>query len=54
MVMLGALLDKHPILTLTENKAALEAHMPESHKKFLKSNLEALSLSAAFARKEHA
>jgi len=52
MVMLGALLDKLPILTLSAIKVALEAHMPERHKKFLKSNIEALDKGAAFARGE--
>ncbi len=52
MVMLGALLDKLPILKLEDINAALEAHMPERHKKFLKSNIEALKLGSAFARGE--
>jgi len=52
MVMLGALLDKLPILKLNDLNAALEAHMPERHKRFLKSNIEALKLGAAFSRGE--
>lgn len=52
MVMLGALLDKLPILKLHDLNAALEAHMPERHKKFLKSNIEALKLGASFSRGE--
>jgi 2-oxoglutarate ferredoxin oxidoreductase subunit gamma len=52
MVMLGALLDKLPILTLVDINAALEQHMPERHKKFLKTNIEALKLGAAFSRGE--
>jgi 2-oxoglutarate ferredoxin oxidoreductase subunit gamma len=52
MVMLGALLDKLPILTLADLTAALGAHMPERHKKFLKPNIEALKLGAAFSRGE--
>lgn len=52
MVMLGALLDKLPILTLADIKAALDAHMPERHKKFFKSNVEALDKGSAFARGE--
>lgn len=52
MVMLGALLDKLPILTLTDIYAALDAHMPERHKKFLKSNFNALNQGAAFSRGE--
>lgn len=50
MVMLGALLDKLPILTLDEIKASLSTHLPERHKKLLKSNIEALDKGAAFAR----
>jgi 2-oxoglutarate ferredoxin oxidoreductase subunit gamma len=52
MVMLGALLDKLPILTIDDLKAALDAHMPERHRKFLNSNLEALDKGAAFSRGE--
>jgi 2-oxoglutarate ferredoxin oxidoreductase subunit gamma len=52
MVMLGALLDKLPILSLDEIKAALDAHMPERHKKFFKSNIEALDKGAAYSRGE--
>ncbi len=52
MVMLGALLDKLPILSFDEIKAALNVHLPERHKKFLPSNIEALKLGAAFSRGE--
>src|SRR4030043_297362 len=52
MVMLGALLDKLPILTQADLNAALTAHMPERHKKFLKPNIEALDQGAAFSRGE--
>ncbi len=52
MVMLGALLDKLPILSLDDVKAALDAHMPERHKKFFKSNVEALDKGAAYSRGE--
>jgi 2-oxoglutarate ferredoxin oxidoreductase subunit gamma len=52
MVMLGALLEKLPILSMSDIKAALDAHLPERHKKFLTSNLEALDKGAAFARGE--
>jgi len=52
MVMLGALLDKLPILPLDEIKAALNAHLPERHKKLLPSNMAALDKGAAFARGE--
>jgi 2-oxoglutarate ferredoxin oxidoreductase subunit gamma len=52
MVMLGALLDKLPILSLDEIKAALSAHLPERHKKLLPNNMAALDKGAAFARGE--
>ena len=52
MVMLGALIEKLPILTMSDIKAALDAHMPERHKKMFKSNVEALEKGAAFARGE--
>ena len=52
MVMLGALLEKLPILSLDDMKAALNAHLPERHKKLLASNLQALEKGAAFARGE--
>jgi 2-oxoglutarate ferredoxin oxidoreductase subunit gamma len=50
MVMLGALIEKLPILTLSDIKAALNVHMPERHKKMFKSNVEALEKGAAFSR----
>jgi 2-oxoglutarate ferredoxin oxidoreductase subunit gamma len=52
MVMLGALLEKLPILSSDEIKAALRSHLPERHKKLLPSNMEALDKGAAFARGE--
>ncbi len=52
MVMLGALLDKLPILPLDAIKSSLGAHLPERHKKLLPSNLRALDKGAAFARGE--
>jgi 2-oxoglutarate ferredoxin oxidoreductase subunit gamma len=52
MVMLGALLDKLPILSLNAIKASLDAHLPERHKKLLKNNLDALEQGAAFSRGE--
>jgi 2-oxoglutarate ferredoxin oxidoreductase subunit gamma len=52
MVMLGALLDKLPILSLDDVKAALDVHMPERHKRFFKSNIEALDKGAAYSRGE--
>jgi 2-oxoglutarate ferredoxin oxidoreductase subunit gamma len=52
VVMLGALLEKLPILSLDAIKAALTAHMPERHKHMLPSNMDALEKGAAFARGE--
>jgi 2-oxoglutarate ferredoxin oxidoreductase subunit gamma len=52
VVMLGALLEKLPILSLDEIKAALTAHLPERHKKLLPTNMQALDKGAAFARGE--
>lgn len=52
MVMLGALLDKLPILSLDDIKASLTAHLPERHKKLLPNNIAALDQGAAFARGE--
>jgi 2-oxoglutarate ferredoxin oxidoreductase subunit gamma len=52
MVMLGALLDKLPILPIQAIKDSLRAHLPERHKSLLKSNLDALDQGAAFSRGE--
>jgi len=52
MVMLGALLDKLPILPLNDIKQSLAAHLPERHKKLLPSNMAALDKGASFARGE--
>ncbi len=52
VVMLGALLEKLPILSLDEIKAALSNHLPERHKKLLPSNMDALNKGAAYARGE--
>ncbi len=52
MVMLGALLDKLPILPLSAIKSSLGNHLPERHRKLLPSNLQALDQGAAFARGE--
>src|SRR5512135_486929 len=48
MVMLGALLEKLPILPVDDIKTALSAHLPERHKKLLPSNMQALDNGAAF------
>jgi 2-oxoglutarate ferredoxin oxidoreductase subunit gamma len=52
MVMLGALLEKLPVLSLEVIEAALEHHLPERHRKLLPANIEALRKGAAFARGE--
>ncbi len=52
MVILGALLDKLPILPINAIKVALAAHLPERHKKLLPSNYEALDRGAAYSRGE--
>jgi 2-oxoglutarate ferredoxin oxidoreductase subunit gamma len=52
MVMLGALLDKLPILTTADIKDALNIHLPERHKNLLKSNFDALDKGAAYSRGE--
>src|SRR5512145_268306 len=50
MVMLGALLQKLPVLSIESVEAALDQHLPERHRKMLPSNIEALRRGAAFAR----
>jgi Pyruvate/2-oxoacid:ferredoxin oxidoreductase gamma subunit len=50
--MLGALIEKLQVLTLAHIKAALDAHMPERHRKFFSSNVKALDNGAAFVRGE--
>jgi 2-oxoglutarate ferredoxin oxidoreductase subunit gamma len=50
MVMLGALLQKLPVLPLADVEAALDRHLPERHRKLLQLNIEALRRGAAFAR----
>jgi 2-oxoglutarate ferredoxin oxidoreductase subunit gamma len=52
MVVLGALLQKLPVLPLQALEKALEDHLPERHRKLLPANLEALRRGAAFARGE--
>lgn len=52
IVMLGALLQKVPILPLEAVEQALENHLPERHRRLLPSNLQALKQGAAFARGE--
>jgi len=52
MVLLGALLEKLPVLPLSAIEEALKNHLPERHRRFLPSNLEALRQGAAYARGE--
>lgn len=52
MVMLGALLQKLPVLPIEAVEQALDAHLPERHRRMLPSNITALRQGAAFARGE--
>ncbi len=52
MVLLGALLEKLPVLPISALNDALKNHLPERHRKFLPANLEALKQGAAVARGE--
>lgn len=52
MVLLGALLQKLPVLPMSAVDDALKTHLPARHRKFLSANLEALKQGAAFARGE--
>lgn len=52
MVMLGAMLEKLPVLTLEAMEHALEHHMPERHKHLLPLNFQALRQGAAYAQGE--
>jgi 2-oxoglutarate ferredoxin oxidoreductase subunit gamma len=52
MVLLGALLEKMPVLPISAVNDALKTHLPERHRKYLSANLEALKLGAAYARGE--
>lgn len=52
MVMLGAMLEKLPVLPLVAVEKALEDHIPERHKHLLPLNVKALREGMAFAQKE--
>ncbi|HNT24807.1 MAG TPA: 2-oxoacid:acceptor oxidoreductase family protein [Anaerolineales bacterium] len=52
MVMLGALLQKLPVISIEALEKGLDVHLPERHRKFLKPNIEAIRQGAAFARGE--
>jgi 2-oxoglutarate ferredoxin oxidoreductase subunit gamma len=51
MVMLGALLEKLPILSIEAIEKTLEHHLPARHKHLLQSNHEALTMGVNYARK---
>ena len=52
IVLLGALLQKLPVLPLEAIEQSLERHLPERHRKLLPANIQALRQGAAFARGE--
>ena len=52
MVLLGALLQKLPVLPIRAIEKTLEIHLPERHQHLLLSNKNALVQGAAFARGE--
>ncbi len=49
MVMLGALIERLPVLTLEQIAQALNDHLPERHRKLLDLNYQAIHRGAAFA-----
>jgi 2-oxoglutarate ferredoxin oxidoreductase subunit gamma len=49
MVMLGALIERLPVLTLEQIAQALNDHLPERHRKLLDLNYQAIHHGAAFA-----
>jgi 2-oxoglutarate ferredoxin oxidoreductase subunit gamma len=51
MVMLGAMLDKLPVLTQEAILRSLESHLPSRHKHLLPMNAQALQAGAEFAQK---
>jgi 2-oxoglutarate ferredoxin oxidoreductase subunit gamma len=51
MVMVGALIEKLPVLPLAALEKALENHLPERHKRLLPNNYQALRQGAEYARK---
>ena len=52
MVMLGALLQKLPVLPVEAVEQALQTHLPERHRSLLAANIQALVQGASFARGE--
>lgn len=54
MVMLGAMLQKQPVLPMHTIEKALDGHLPARHKHLLGKNFEALHQGAEFARQVEA
>jgi len=52
MVMLGAMLDKSPVLSMKSIEEALRNHLPERHRHLLPNNYQALHEGAAFSQRE--
>jgi 2-oxoglutarate ferredoxin oxidoreductase subunit gamma len=52
MVMLGALLDRLPVLTVDALQKTLETHLPQRHKHLLQMNITALQQGAELAQKQ--
>jgi len=52
MVMLGALLEKLPVLALEDIEKALAGHLPARHQRLLSLNYQALRAGAEFAARE--
>jgi 2-oxoglutarate ferredoxin oxidoreductase subunit gamma len=52
MVMVGAMLEKLPVLTIDAVEKALDDHMPKRHKHLLESNYRALRKGMEFAQAE--
>ena len=50
MVMLGAMLDKCPVLSLDSIEKALQSHLPERHMHLLPANFKALRQGATYAQ----
>ncbi len=50
MVLLGALLQMMPIVSIEALEKALHEHLPERHRKHLKGNLEAIRQGAAYVQ----
>jgi 2-oxoglutarate ferredoxin oxidoreductase subunit gamma len=52
MVMLGAMLEKSPVLSIESIEEALRNHLPERHRHLLPNNYQALREGAAFSQRE--